>query len=106
MNKPTIDTIAELDERDSEIYDYMVVHGKAKTRALAELVGITVPSIRYRIFQLMARGIVGQEKSRNRQVWWFLQENEKARFDGTRETSRIDTGVTNVSNKGYRTENI
>ena len=35
-----------------------------------------------------------------------MQENEKARFDGTRETSRIDTGVTNVSNKGYRTENI
>jgi predicted HTH transcriptional regulator len=66
-------------EIDSEIIDYISTHGKARARELSEVVGITVPSIRYRIFQLMAKGIVGQEKSRNHQTWWFLRDNEKAR---------------------------
>ncbi len=63
-------------EIDSEIIDYIATHGKARARELSEVVGITVPSIRYRIFQLMAKGIVGQEKSRNHQVWWYLREDE------------------------------
>jgi predicted HTH transcriptional regulator len=69
----------QIDEIDSEIIDYIATHGKANAGELAALVGITVPSIRYRIFQLMAKRIVGQQKSRNHQVWWFLLENEKAR---------------------------
>jgi predicted HTH transcriptional regulator len=91
----------ELDEVDRQMVDYMAKRGKARAGELSEVVGITVPSIRYRIFQLMAKGIVCQEKSRKHQVWWFLQENEKARFEGTRETSRKDTGGTNVSKRGY-----
>jgi predicted HTH transcriptional regulator len=77
MSSTTADTIAELDKHDSAMCAYMAVHGKATTRALAELVGITVPSIRYRMFRLMAKGIVAQEKTRNHQVWWFLREDEK-----------------------------
>lgn len=65
-------------EIDSEIIGYIATHGKARAGELAALVGITVPSIRYRIFRLMAEGIVGQEKLRNHQVWWFLREDEKA----------------------------
>lgn len=66
---------------DSEIIDYIATHGKARAGELSEVIGITVPSIRYRIFRLMSLGIVGQEKSRNHQTWWFLLENEKSGFE-------------------------
>jgi transcription initiation factor IIE alpha subunit len=66
-----------IDQIDSEIIAYIATHGKANAGELAELVGITVPSIRYRIFQLMAKGIVGQEKARDHRVWWFLRADEK-----------------------------
>ena len=68
----------EITAIDSEIIDYIAKHGKATAKELANLVGITVPSIRYHAFQLMANGILDQEKSRNHQVWWFLLENENA----------------------------
>ena len=68
----------QVDKIDSEMIDYMTTHRKAKAGELADLVGITVPSIRYRLFQLMLKGLVGQEKTRDRQVWFFVTEKEAA----------------------------
>ena len=76
-----------IDEIDSEICSYLASHGKTKAAELAELVGITVPSIRYRILKLIAKGIVGQQKSRDRQVWWFLLKKQAAKFEKTCESS-------------------
>jgi len=67
----------QIDEIDSEMIEYMVRRGKAKSAELAELVGITVPSIRVRLFQLMAQGLVSQRKTRNHHVWFFINENKK-----------------------------
>jgi transcription initiation factor IIE alpha subunit len=74
----------QVDKIDSEMINYMTAHGKAKAGELAELVGITVPSIRYRLFQLMLKNLVGQEKTRDRQVWFFVTEKEAAASCGTR----------------------
>jgi hypothetical protein len=71
----------QTDDINSEIIGYIDKHRKANAGELAAFVGITVPSIRYRIFQLMAKGIVGQEKARDHRVWWFLQKNEKDEFE-------------------------
>lgn len=65
---------ARVDEINSELLEHMANHGKVTAGELAALVGITVPSIRLRLFQLMARGLVGQEKTRDRHVWFFLTE--------------------------------
>ena len=66
----------DLDEINSELIDYITKHRKVKAGELATLVGLTIPSIRYRLFQLMAKGIIGQEKTRNHQVWFFIKEEE------------------------------
>jgi transcription initiation factor IIE alpha subunit len=68
--------ITELDEINSEMVDYMSRHGKVKAGELAALVGITVPSIRVRLFHLMALGIISQEKTRDHHVWFFLKEEK------------------------------
>jgi hypothetical protein len=73
----TIDAI-HLDQIDSEMVDYMAKRGKVKAGELAELVGITIPSIRLRLFQLMAKGFVSQKKTRDHQVWFFVTEKEAA----------------------------
>jgi transcription initiation factor IIE alpha subunit len=66
--------ITQLDEINSEMVHYMIKRGKVKAGELSELIGITVPSIRARLFQLMANGIVSQEKTRDHQVWFFVKE--------------------------------
>jgi predicted transcriptional regulator len=68
------ETLLQIDEIDSEMIDYMMKNGKVNAGELAELVGITVPSIRYRLFQLMAYGLVSQEKTRDRHVWFFVND--------------------------------
>jgi predicted ArsR family transcriptional regulator len=85
MSKKATEEIAELDKRDSVIRGYIAAHGQAKTQPLAELLGISIPSVRYRLFRLMAKGIVCQEKSRNHQVRWFLQDDGKDKFETTEE---------------------
>jgi transcription initiation factor IIE alpha subunit len=67
----------QIDQIDFEMIDYMTAHGKTKAGELSELVGITVPSIRYRLFQLMVKGIVGQEKTRNHRVWFFAKKMKR-----------------------------
>jgi len=68
----------EINGIDSEIIDYMARCGKVTAGELAALVGITVPSVRVRLFQLMAQGLVSQEKTRNHKVWFFLNEESRA----------------------------
>ncbi|MFZ1021973.1 MAG: winged helix-turn-helix domain-containing protein [Halobacteriota archaeon] len=63
-----------MDQTNRKLVAYLGAHGHASAGELAALVGLTIPSIRYRLFQLMAKGIVGQEKLRNHRVWWFLQK--------------------------------
>jgi predicted ArsR family transcriptional regulator len=65
-----------IDEINSEILGYMKKSGKVKAKELAEFVGIGVPSIRVRLFQLMAMGLVKQEKTRDHQVWFFVKEEK------------------------------
>ncbi len=64
-----------MDETNRQLLTYLGTHSPASAGELAALVGLTIPSIRYRLFQLMAKGIVGQEKTRNR-VWFFVTEKE------------------------------
>jgi predicted ArsR family transcriptional regulator len=66
-----------MDETNRQLLTYLGTHSPASAGELAALVGLTIPSIRYRLFQLMAKGIVGQEKTRNR-VWFFVTEKEAA----------------------------
>jgi len=72
-------------EIESEIIDYIAKNGKATAKELAERVGVSIPSIRYHVFQLMAKQIVGQERSRKHRVWWFLQDDGKDKFETTEE---------------------
>ena len=65
-----------MDEIDTEMINYMRKHGKAKAGELADLVGISVPSIRVRLFQLMALGVVSKEKTRDHNVWFYLKERK------------------------------
>ncbi len=65
---------SQMDVIDAEMIDYMTKCGKVKAKELAELVGIGIPSIRVRLFRLMAMGLVRQEKTRNHHVWFFLRE--------------------------------
>lgn len=67
----------QLDEINNEIIDFMAAHEKTNAEELSKLIGITVPSIRYRIFQLMAKGIVRQEKTRDHHVWFFLKNQSE-----------------------------
>jgi predicted transcriptional regulator len=71
-------TNIQTDEINAEMIDYMTTHGKVSAKELAELVGITVSSVRYRLFQLIGCGIVGQEKTRNYRVWFFLEDETTA----------------------------
>ena len=71
-------TNIQTDEINAEMIDYMAAHEKVSAKELSELVGITVSSIRYRLFQLIGCGIVGYEKTRNYRVWFFLEEEAKA----------------------------
>jgi|GEM_PF-1571232 hypothetical protein len=71
-------TNIQTDEINTEMIDYMTAHGKVSARELSELVGITISSIRYRLFQLMGCGVVGQEKTRNYRVWFYVTEKEAA----------------------------
>jgi predicted transcriptional regulator len=71
-------TNVQTDEINAEMIDYMTSHGKVSAKELSELVGITISSIRYRLFQLMGCGIVGQEKTRNYRVWFYVIEKEAA----------------------------
>ena len=64
------------DKIDSEMIDYMAKHGKVKAGELADLIGIGVSSIRVRLFQLMAQGLVNKEKAIDHQVWFFVTEKE------------------------------
>lgn len=64
----------QIDEIDTEMIDFMARRGKTKAGELADLVGITVPSIRVRLLQLIVKGLVKQERARNRQVWFFVKE--------------------------------
>ena len=66
----------QLDKIDAEIVSYMAKHGKANAGELAQLVGITVPSICYRIFQLMVKGLVSMEKTRDHHVWFFFKKSK------------------------------
>jgi DNA-binding Lrp family transcriptional regulator len=52
----------QTDKIDSEMIEYMAKNGRTRAGELAELIGITVLSIRYRFFHLMALGLVSQEK--------------------------------------------
>jgi len=52
----------------------MAKNGRTRAGELAEVIGITVPSIRYRLFHLMALGLVSQEKTRDHHVWFFFKE--------------------------------
>ncbi|MGA7077015.1 MAG: winged helix-turn-helix domain-containing protein [Halobacteriota archaeon] len=67
-----------MDDINREMVDYMERHGKTKAGELSELVGISISSIRYRLFQLMAHGVVDQERTRDRQVWFYVTEKEAA----------------------------
>jgi transcription initiation factor IIE alpha subunit len=73
LTRALSERITQLDEINIEMIDYMIKHRKARAGELAELIGITVPSIRARLFQLMASGIVCQEKTRDHHVWFFLK---------------------------------
>jgi DNA-binding Lrp family transcriptional regulator len=64
----------QTDKINSEMIEYMAKNGRTRAGELAELIGITVPSIRYRLFHLMALGLVRQEKTRDRHVWFFFKE--------------------------------
>ena len=77
--------ITQLDEIDSEMIDYVVKRGKARAGELAELTGMTVPSIRTRLFQLMASGLVCREKTRDHQVLFSIKGSAK----GARGRGRI-----------------
>ena len=59
-----------------ELIHYMGKRGKVKAAELAKLVGITIPSVRVRLLQLMAMGIVAREKTRDRQVWFYLKSGD------------------------------
>lgn len=63
--------------------------GKVKAKELADLVGISVPSIRVRLFQLMAMGLVGQEKTRDHHVWFFVKASETPYIQQTRKLLRV-----------------
>jgi predicted ArsR family transcriptional regulator len=65
----------KIDEIDIEMIDFMARRGKTKAGELADLVGITVPSIRVRLLQLMAKGVVSQERTRDHQVWFFVRDD-------------------------------
>jgi len=65
---------ARVDAINSELLEHMANRGKASAGELAAVVGITVPSIRVRLFQLMAMGLVRQEKTRDYEVWFFVKE--------------------------------
>jgi predicted HTH transcriptional regulator len=64
----------QTDKINSEMIRYMAKNGRTRAGELAELIGITVPSIRYRLFQLMACGILYCEKTRDHEVWFFVKE--------------------------------
>jgi predicted ArsR family transcriptional regulator len=69
-----------MDETNRQLLTYLGTHSPASAGELAALVGLTIPSIRYRLFQLMAKGVIGQKKTRNHRVWFFITEKEAASY--------------------------
>jgi predicted ArsR family transcriptional regulator len=61
-----------MDEKDAKLVAYLSARHRAGAKELATLVGLTIPSIRYRLFHLMATGFVGQEKTPDHRVWFFI----------------------------------
>jgi predicted transcriptional regulator len=61
-----------MDETNRKLLAYLGACHHAGAKELAELVGLTIPSIRYRLFQLMAIGLVGQEQTTDHRVWFFV----------------------------------
>jgi predicted HTH transcriptional regulator len=90
----------QTNEINAEMIDYMTTNGKVSAKELSELVGITVSSIRYRLFQLMGRGIVSQEKTRNYRVWFFVVEKEKEA------ASRANSKNGNTTIQNRRIDNV
>ncbi|MGZ4861316.1 MAG: winged helix-turn-helix domain-containing protein [Halobacteriota archaeon] len=83
-------------DRDATIIDYLEQHGKTGAGELAILTGITVSSVRYRLFKLVAKGIVTQEKARNYRVWFSIAENEKGArraISRNHTKQRVDTAL-------------
>jgi predicted ArsR family transcriptional regulator len=74
MKESNVANGAKVDEINSELLEHMANRGKASAGELATVVGITVPSVRVRLFQLMAMGLVRQEKTRDHHVWFFVKE--------------------------------
>ncbi|MGZ4929322.1 MAG: winged helix-turn-helix domain-containing protein [Halobacteriota archaeon] len=63
-----------MDETNKKLLAYLDANRYASAGELAELVGLTIPSVRYRIFQLMAAGLVRQKKTADHRVWFFVTE--------------------------------
>jgi len=63
----------QIDEIHLEMLDHMGKHERVKAGDLAKLIGMSIPSIRVRLLELMALGMVGREKTRDHQVWFFLK---------------------------------
>lgn len=51
-----------MDETDRKLFAYLGKRHHAGAKELAALVGITIPSVRYRLFRLMSQGLISQEK--------------------------------------------
>ncbi len=67
----------QIDEIYWEMLDHMSRHERVKAGELAKLIGMSIPSIRVRLLELMALGMVGREKTRDHQVWFFLKNREE-----------------------------
>lgn len=97
MPRTTYHGIERFDEIDTEMVDYMATREKVKARELSELVGISVPSIRVRLFRLMAIGVVGQERTRDHHTWFFLYEKGAKRDDSRNDAKHgIDSALQEV----------
>jgi predicted ArsR family transcriptional regulator len=72
-----------------ELIYHIDKRGKVKAAELAELVGITIPSVRVRLLQLMAMGIVAREKTRDRQVWFYLKRRDEK--NGARKSAIVQS---------------
>ncbi len=81
--------MTELDVVNQEMLGYMKEHGRAAAPELAKFTGISIPSVRMRLYRLMAEGIVGEQKTRNHRAWFFLA-TEKEKKAASRSNSRDD----------------
>lgn len=79
-----------------ELIYHIDKRGKVKAAELAELVGITIPSVRVRLLQLMAMGIVAREKTRDRQVWFYLKRRDEK--NGARKSAIVQSNPKTKAN--------